>query len=444
MSPSDSGRILKPFVFLDIFDADRATIRVMAGMPIHPHSGIATVTVFTEGHMRYDDCPPQIFDAAAGPASHEVHLCALWHDWNMLKASAILIDLAIEVLRWLWLTFRSGQSIQAENLFLRRQLALYIERGVKPRRIDPATRIFLTLLSRFFDWRGALVAVRPQTLIRWHRAGWKLYWRLKCHPGRPRIPAELQALIRWIANENPSWGEERIANELLLKLGIRVSPRTVNKYLPRRPRGRPRSDLRWSAFVRLHAQGIIACDFLVAVTATFRLLYVFVVIEHHSRRLIHCNVTAHPSASWTLQQLREAIGLEDRYEYLLHDRDRIFAHPLDESIERLGVIVLRSPPRSPKANAVCERVIGTIRRECLDWVIPVSEHHLRRMLKSLARHYNGGRPHMSLGPGIPDAPAISTLPAPSSRHRRRESYAVRATSILGGLHHEYSLMPVGA
>ena len=187
--------------------------------------------------------------------------------------------------------------------------------------------------------------------------------------------------------------------------------------------------LRWLWL--LQAQGIVACDFLVAVTATFRLLYVFVVIEHHSRRLIHCNVTAHPSAAWTLQQLREAIGVDEQYEYLLHDRDRIFANHLDESIERLGVKVLRSPPRSPKANAVCERVIGTIRRECLDWVIPVSEHHLRRMLKSWVRHYNGGRPHMSLGPGIPEAPAITTLQAPSSRHRRGESYSVGATSILG-------------
>jgi len=140
--------------------------------------------------------------------------------------------------------------------------------------------------------------------------------------------------------------------------------------------------LRWSSFLRLHAHGIIACDSLVAVTATFRLLYVFVVIEHDSRRLIHCNVTCHPSSAWTLQQLREAVGLEERYEYLLHDRDSIFAKHLDESIERLGVKVLKSPPRSPMANAVCERVIGTIRRECLDWLIPVSESHLRRALRS--------------------------------------------------------------
>jgi transposase InsO family protein len=361
----------------------------------------------------------------------------------MLRIIAGVGSLICDGLRWLWLALRSTSAVEAENLFLRRQLALYVERGVKPRRIDSITRIALTILSGFFDWRHALVVVRPQTLIRWHRAGWKLFWRLKSRPGRPPIPAELQALIRRIANENPSWGEERIANELLLKIGIRVSPRTVNKYLPRRPRGQPRGDLCWSTFLRLHAQGIIACDFLVAATATFRLLYVFVVIEHHSRRLIHCNVTAHPTAAWTLQQLREAVGFEERYTYLLHDRDSIFAKHLDDSIRRLGVKVLKSPPRSPTANAICKRVIGTIRRECLDWLIPMSESHLRRILKSWIAHYNTGRPHMALGPGVPDPPPTNIgHPYPNSRHRRGESYAVRANPILGGLHHEYYLAPV--
>src|SRR4030088_3496495 len=158
-----------------------------------------------------------------------------------------------------------------------------------------------------------------------------------------------------MANENPAWGEERIANEFLVKLGIRLSPRTVSKYLSRRPPRRPRGDLRWSTFLRLHAQGIIACDFLVAVTATFRLLYVFVVIEHRSRRLIHCNVTAHPTAAWPLQQLREAVGFDERYEFLIHDRDSIFASQLDESIRALEVRVLKSAPHSPKMNAICER-----------------------------------------------------------------------------------------
>jgi putative transposase len=260
-----------------------------------------------------------------------------------------------------------------------------------------------------------------------------------------RFRLRFRPLIRRMANRNPSRGQERIANELLLKLGIQVSPRTVRKYLPRRPQDRPRGNLRWSTFLRLHAQGIIACDFLVAVTATFRKLYVFVVIEHPSRRLIRCNITAHPSATWTLQQLREAIGLQDRYKYLLHDRDSIFANHLDESIAKLGVKVLKSPPRSPTANAICERVVGTIRRECLDWLIPLSESHLRSILKSWIPHYNTARPHMALGPGVPDPPTATHHSFNSrSRHRLREDVAVRANAVLGGLHHEYFLAPTVA
>ncbi len=186
------------------------------------------------------------------------------------------------------------RSVAAENLFLRRQLALYLERGAKPRRVDAATRVSLALLSRLFDWRDALVVVRPETLIRWHRAGWRLFWRIKSRPGRPPIPLELRQLIRRMASENPLWGEERIANELLLKLGLRVSPRTVRKYMPKRPPGRPRGDQRWSTFLRNHASAIVACDFFVAVTATFRLLYVFVVIEHGSRRVLRVAVDGAP------------------------------------------------------------------------------------------------------------------------------------------------------
>ena len=154
--------------------------------------------------------------------------------------------------------------------------------------------------------------------------------------GQP-IPLELRNLIRRMAAENPLWGEERIANELLVKLGLRVSPRTVGKYMPKRPPGQPRGDQRWSTFLKNHAKAILACDFFVAVTATFRMLYVFVVIEHGTRRLAHVNVTAHPSADWTLQQLREVIGDKDgRNKYLIHDRDRIFAKHLDDSIRALG------------------------------------------------------------------------------------------------------------
>ena len=347
--------------------------------------------------------------------------------------------LLVDLMRFAGLLFVSHGTLLAENLFLRRQLALYKERCIKPRRVDAATRMSLAVLSRLFDWRNALVVVRPETLVRWHRAGWRLFWRWKCRSGRPPISPELRQLIRRMAQDNQLWGEERIANELLIKLGLRVSPRTVRKYMPKRPTGHPRGDQRWSTFLKNHARAIVACDFFLAVTVTFRALYVFVIIHHDSRRLIHINVTAHPSAAWTLQQLREVVGDEDPYRYVLHDRDSIFAMNLDESIRHLGVTVLKSPPHSPKANAICERVIGTIRRECLDWLIPMSEAHLRATLKTWVTHYNGGRPHMSLGPGIPGPPCdVQSNKKENARPHLGAGLPVRARPILGGLHHEYS------
>ncbi len=359
----------------------------------------------------------------------------------MFTALSVVVHLASDLLRWIALTFRSRQKLQTEVLFLRRQLALYVERGSKPRRIDAATRVSLALLSRLFEWRSALVVVQPQTLIRWHRAGFRLFWRWKSRPGRPPIPVELRELIRRMARENPLWGQERIANELLVKLGIQISPRTIRKYLPKPPVGRPRGDQRWSTFLKNHAQAIVACDFFVSVTSTFRLLYVLVVMEHRSRRLIHCNVTAHPTAAWTRQQLREAVGFDSRYGYLIHDRDSIFSAELDASVGGLGLRVLKTPPRGPMANAICERVIGTIRRECLDWLIPLSEVHLRRALRSWVEHYNRGRPHMVLGPGVPDPPAAVSRSMPKSRHVFDAFGSVLSKAVLGGLHHEYSLCP---
>ena len=168
-------------------------------------------------------------------------------------------QLLADVLRFAIVALRPTRIVAAENLFLRRQLALYVERGVKPCRPDVATRVSLALLSRLFDWRTSLAAVRPETLIRWHRAGFRLLWRLKSRPGRTAIQVELRQLIRRMATDNPLWGEERIANELLLKLGLRLSPRTVQKYLPKRPPGRPRGDRRWSTFLRNHARASVAC-----------------------------------------------------------------------------------------------------------------------------------------------------------------------------------------
>jgi len=357
----------------------------------------------------------------------------------MLQTARAILEVLADLVRLAALFMRPTSAIRAENLALRKQLAAYIERGIKPRRLDHAGRASLVVLSRLFNWRDAIVIVRPSTVIRWHRLGWRIFWRWKSRAGRPPIPLELQQLIRRMATENPLWGEERIANELLVKLGVRVSPRTVRKYMPKRPLGVPRGDQRWSTFLKNHARAIIACDFFVAVTATFRMLYVFVVIEHGTRRLAHVNVTANPTAGWTLQQLREALA-DNRYRHLIHDRDRIYSRHLGESIEALGLKVLRSPIAAPKANAICERVIGTIRRECLDWMIPLSDAHLRAILREWVTHYNRGRVHSRLGPGVPDPPpATVVLANAKSRHRLAANALVRSKSILCGLHHEYWL-----
>jgi putative transposase len=351
-----------------------------------------------------------------------------------------------DLIRLLRLGLRSRRSLAAENLFLRKQLAFYRERKIKPRRADNPTRLILVLLSRWFSWRDALTIVRPETFVGWHRKGFRLFWRWKSKAGRRPIPAELQQLIRKLAHENVTWGEERIANELLLKLGLQLSPRTIRKYLPVLPvppADKPRGDQRWATFLRNHAQGIVACDFCVAVTATFRILYVFVLIEHASRRLIHVNTTAHPTAAWTLQQLREGIPSDHGYRFIIHDHDAIFSAALDDGLDSLGLTVITTPMHRPQANALCERLIGTLRRECLDWMIPLNERHLRKILMSWMAHYNRGRPHSSLGPGFPEPGSGDSRVRLGGRHPPR-AYKVVARPILGGLHHEYRWQRVAA
>jgi transposase InsO family protein len=353
---------------------------------------------------------------------------------HVLSLTGTLLTLLGDAVRFLHLCLRPAPVLAAENLFLRKQLALYQERHVKPRRVTNATRLTLTWLAGWFDWLQALVIVQPATLLRWHQQGFRLFWRWKSRPGRPPIPPELQVLIRRMAHDNPTWGEERIANELLLKLGLRVSPRTIRKYMPKcldPSPGRRVQSQRWATFVRNHAKGIVACDFCVVVTATFRLLYVFVVIEHASRRLLHVNVTAHPTAEWTLQQLREAIPAEHLYRFLIHDRDAIFSRQLDQSIRNLGLRVLKTPPQCPQANAICERVLGTLRRECLDFLIPLTAHHLRHLAVEWVTHYNTGRPHMALGPGMPQ-PLTSAVPVESkysnALYHSHLTYGIRLAS----------------
>ncbi len=354
----------------------------------------------------------------------------------MIELLTLPFALALQLVRFV----ADRQALVAENLFLRQQLKLYLDRQKRPRRATNGQRLSFVLLSKLFNWRDALVVVKPETLIKWHSHAFRLLWRWKSRRGRPPIPAELRRLVRGMAKDNPLWGQERIAAELLLKLGIRVSPRTVRKYMPKPPPNRnQRQGQSWSTFLRNHGKAILACDFCTAVTLRFQVLYVFVTLNIDSRKILHINVTSHPTAAWTLQQIREALPWENEYRWMVHDRDSIYSQSLDRALKDMGLTVCRTPPRAPLANAFCERVIGTLRRECLDHVIPMSEQHLRRLLKEWVEHYNHGRPHSSLGPGLPDPPPGLPVTAQPQRHQLPTHARVTYTLVLGGLHHECRL-----
>ncbi len=229
-----------------------------------------------------------------------------------------------------------------------------------------------------------------------------------------------------------------------LKLGIRISPRTVRRYRPddTGPRRGPSSQ-GGRTLVRNHAQGILACDFFGTATARFRVLYVFVIMEVGTRRIAHFNVTPHPTAAWTLQQLREVITGEIPYRFLLHDRDSLYSSQFDSAVKAMGLSILKTPFRAPQANAFCERLVGSIRRECLDFLIPLHERHRRRFLKEWVAHYNKGRPHSRLGPGIPQPTAGEAVKRLSGYAIPRD-HQVLAEPILGGLHHQYRLERIAA
>jgi len=350
-----------------------------------------------------------------------------------------VIGVLLNVLTFFGLSLRPSSALAAENLFLRKQLALYIERNKKPRRASDSVRFTLAQLARFFEWRAVLTVVKPDTLIRWHRRGFRLFWKWKSQPsGRPRIPVELRKLILEMASNNSTWGEERIANELLLKIGIQISPRTIRRYMPTEPKRPKVPSQRWMTFVRNHVKTIIATDFFVVVTATFQLVYVLVIMEIGTRRILHFNATRHPTAAWTLQQFRECVIGDEGYRFIIHDRDSIYSGELDRSLQTLSLGILKTPYRSPQANAFCERLIGSARRECLDFMIPLNENHVRVILKQWTAHYNGSRPHSSLGPGIPDR-NVRKLEVQTKRHCIPTEHRIVVTPILGGLHHDYQL-----
>ncbi len=320
--------------------------------------------------------------------------------------------------------FRTRRDLAFENLLLRQQLAVLKEKGGRPQ-LSPTDRSFWVIVSKLWPkWRESLYIVKPETVIRWHRQGFKRHWARKCrNRGRPGLDPEIKLLIKRMSEANPLWGAPRIHGELL-KLGIEISQTTVAKYLVRE--GKPPSQT-WRTFLKNHAEGIVATDFFTVPTATFRVLFVLVVLSHDRREILHTNVTESPTADWTARQILEAVGLDDAPKYLIRDRDRKFSSYFSRKVSSAGLIEVLTAPASPWQNAYVERVIGTIRRECLDHTIILSERHLRRIVRRSIEYYNRVRTHTSLDK---DAPRYRLVQGPGSG-------IIRSRRHCGGLHHEY-------
>ena len=304
----------------------------------------------------------------------------------------------------LWTLLRAwllgSTTIALENLALRHQL-LVLRRSVVRPHLSRWDRILWVWLSRLWtDWRASLVIVQPATVLAWHRRGFQLYWRWRSRAssvGRPRLDPELRQLIRRMARENPTWGRRRIRAELAL-LGYCVAELTVARYM-HRTASRPSPT--WRAFLTSHTRDIVAVDFFLVPTLTFRLLFVFVVLRHDRRELLHLNVTEHPTAVWTARQILEVFPNETAPRYLLRDRDAVYGECFTRCLANMGIREVIIAPRAPWQNPFVERVIGSIRRECLDHCLILNEAHLRRLLHGYIGYYNTARPHQSLDHNSP-------------------------------------------
>jgi putative transposase len=328
---------------------------------------------------------------------------------------------------WLRTLLLSRAALVVENLALRQQLAV-LRRSVRRPSLRRRDRAFWICLARFWGgWRRALILVQPATVIKWHRQGFRLYWRWKSRGGkvgRPTVERELRDLVRRMSRDNPLWGAPRIQAELRL-LRLDAAESTVAKYMIRT---RKPPSPNWRTFLNNHMADLAAIDFFVVSTATFRLLYCFVVLSVDRRRVLHFNVTAHPAGAWTAQQITEAFPYDSAPRYLMRDRDGIYGDEFQRRIKSLGIEEVVSAPRSPWQNPFIKRLIGSIRRECLNHVVIINEDHLKRILTEYFEYYHRSRTHLSLDR---NAPVPRDVEPP-------ELGPMRPISQVGGLHHRYA------
>jgi putative transposase len=336
-----------------------------------------------------------------------------------------MLAVLISLLQTVRLSLRSRAALQLEILASRHQLQV-LQRSRRRRfRLTQPDRLLWIWLSRIWNsWRSAIVIVKPDTVIAWHRRRFRLYWTWKSRRrfGRPTVPADVRTLIRTMSQANQLWGAPRIHGELL-KLGINVSQASVAKYIVR---GRRPPSQSWRTFLTNHVQQIMAADFFIVPTATGRLLFVLVMLAHHRRRVAHVAVTAHPTADWTAQQLREAFPWDDAPRYLIRDRDLAFA-AVSATAEAMAITEVLTAPRSPWQNAYIERFIGSARRECFDHVIVFHAAGLRDVLKRYVEYYERSRTHLALDKDAPVSRAVS--PPTTGR--------IIAIPQISGLHHRY-------
>jgi transposase InsO family protein len=344
-------------------------------------------------------------------------------DWTKPNTTSLMLGTLTDLAR--------GKSeLVAENALLRQQLII-LRRQVKRPACTKTDRMLLVLLASMVrTWKQALFIVQPETLLRWHRQGFKLYWKYtsRAMSATPKISAETIALIKEMAKENRLWGAERIRGELL-KLGIRVCKRTIQKYMRAERSTRPRGQT-WRTFLHTHAQQTWACDFLPVTDLLFGSLFAFFIIELHSRNVIHVGVTRSPTDAWTAQQLREATAFGAGPKYLIRDNDSKFGATFARVAKTSHIEILKTPYYAPRANAICERFLGSVRRECLDHLLILHEKQLQRVLNAYVAYFNQARPHQGIRQQIPEQKAGS-VPA------QHTSGKVISFPVLGGLHRDY-------